>query len=197
MKIWIRSSSFAERVWTTEQLPAKPEALGRVAAHEQLMNRRGIPTAGATSQQCETHPEFCWLLRYVRFNYTKISSRSTSSNLATLCYFSPIDDLRNSITFILDWVSYMSNGYFIWNFNLKFNLWRLFFLFIRNFTINYWLIGLFGLFNYWRLLRFRLRRFFFFVNINFNILLFFQLQFMWLTPKRHFGWLTFQIHSLN
>ena len=59
MKIWIRSSAFAERVWTTEPFIPKPDALGRVAAHEQLMNRRGVPTSGATSQQCETHPEFC------------------------------------------------------------------------------------------------------------------------------------------
>ena len=59
MKIWIRSSAFAERVWTTEQFNPKPDVLGRVAAHQQLMNRRGIPTSGATSQQCETHPEFC------------------------------------------------------------------------------------------------------------------------------------------
>jgi len=33
MKIWIRSSAFAERVWTTEQFNAKPDVLGRVAAH--------------------------------------------------------------------------------------------------------------------------------------------------------------------
>lgn len=33
MKIWIRSSSFAERVWNTGEMSAKPEGLGRVAFH--------------------------------------------------------------------------------------------------------------------------------------------------------------------
>ncbi len=56
MKIWIRSSAFAERAWNTDELIAKPVALGRIAAHERLMNTRGIPTSGATSQQCETYP---------------------------------------------------------------------------------------------------------------------------------------------
>ena len=59
MKIWIRGSSMAERVWTDEVFNPKPDVLGRIASHEQLMNRRGIPTSGATSQQCQTHPEFC------------------------------------------------------------------------------------------------------------------------------------------
>ena len=59
MKIWIRTSSLAERTWTNEELVPKPDTLGRIAAQERLMNRRGIPTSGATSQQCETHPEFC------------------------------------------------------------------------------------------------------------------------------------------
>jgi len=59
MKIWIRSSAFAERVWTTKEYQSKPDVLGRITAHERLMNRRGIPTAGATSQQCETFPEYC------------------------------------------------------------------------------------------------------------------------------------------
>ena len=52
MKIWIRSSSIAERTWTDEELVPKPDTLGRIAAMERLMNRRGIPTSGATSQQC-------------------------------------------------------------------------------------------------------------------------------------------------
>ena len=59
MKIWIRGSAFAERCWTTEQFTAKPDVLGRITAMERLMNRRGIPTAGATSEQCETYPEYC------------------------------------------------------------------------------------------------------------------------------------------
>ena len=59
MKIWIRGSAFAERLWNPDNHNAKPDVLGRVTAQERLMNRRGIPTAGATSQQCETHPEFC------------------------------------------------------------------------------------------------------------------------------------------
>ena len=59
MKIWIRTSSFAERTWTFKEYLAKPDVLGRIAAHEKLMNRKGIPTAGATSQQCETFPEYC------------------------------------------------------------------------------------------------------------------------------------------
>lgn len=51
-KIWIRTSAFAERTWTVAEYQAKPDVLGRIAAHERLMNRRGIPTAGATSEQC-------------------------------------------------------------------------------------------------------------------------------------------------
>ena len=59
MKIWIRSSSTAERTWTTESYDAKPNFFRRITAHERLMNRRGIPTAPATCQQCEFHPYFC------------------------------------------------------------------------------------------------------------------------------------------
>jgi len=33
MKIWIRTSAFAERVWTTEQFAQKPDVLGRITAH--------------------------------------------------------------------------------------------------------------------------------------------------------------------
>ena len=56
IKIWIRGSAFAERVWNTQTFNPKPDVLGRLTAHEHLMNRRGIPTAPATSQQCETFP---------------------------------------------------------------------------------------------------------------------------------------------
>ena len=59
MKIWIRSSSFAERVWNTKNFNPKPDFFRRITAHERLMHQRGIPTAPATCQQCETHPEFC------------------------------------------------------------------------------------------------------------------------------------------
>lgn len=59
MKIWIRSSAFAERVWNTNNIESKPWFFGRLTAHERLMNRRGIATAPATCQQCERHPEFC------------------------------------------------------------------------------------------------------------------------------------------
>lgn len=52
MKIWIRSSSFAEKTWNLNKNPAKPWFFGRITAHERLMNRRGIPTAPATCQQC-------------------------------------------------------------------------------------------------------------------------------------------------
>ena len=58
-KIWMRASAFAERCWNKASFNAKPDLLGRIAAHERLMNRRGIPTAPVTSQQCEYHPEFC------------------------------------------------------------------------------------------------------------------------------------------
>ena len=52
MKIWIRSSSTAERTWTTKKYNAKPDFFRRITAHERLMNRRGIPTAPGTCQQC-------------------------------------------------------------------------------------------------------------------------------------------------
>jgi hexosaminidase len=59
-KIWIRSSAFAERMWNpSDENKVKPEGLRRVTAHERLMNRRGIPTAPATCQQCEFAPQFC------------------------------------------------------------------------------------------------------------------------------------------
>lgn len=52
LKIWIRSSSLAERTWNTHNHDAKPDFFRRITAHERLMNRRGIPTAPATCQQC-------------------------------------------------------------------------------------------------------------------------------------------------
>ena len=52
IKIWIRSSSMAERAWTDKDYEPKPDFLRRLTNHEQLMNRRGIPTAPATCQQC-------------------------------------------------------------------------------------------------------------------------------------------------
>lgn len=58
-RIWIRCSSLAERMWTEEDHDPKPDFLRRITAHERLMNRRGIPTAPATCQQCETYPQFC------------------------------------------------------------------------------------------------------------------------------------------
>lgn len=58
-KIWIRTSSLADKLWFDNGEPAKPGGLKRVAAHERRMNRRGIPTAPATCQQCETSPQFC------------------------------------------------------------------------------------------------------------------------------------------
>ncbi len=33
MKIWIRSSSFAERVWNTANISPKPDFFGRLTAH--------------------------------------------------------------------------------------------------------------------------------------------------------------------
>lgn len=51
-KIWIRSSAMAERAWTDVEHEAKPDFLRRLSNHEQLMNRRGIPTAPATCEQC-------------------------------------------------------------------------------------------------------------------------------------------------
>lgn len=56
VKIWIRTSSLAERTWTIQDYPAKPDFFRRITAHERSMNRRGIPTAPATCQQCETYP---------------------------------------------------------------------------------------------------------------------------------------------
>lgn len=112
MKIWIRGSSFAEKSWTPELLPAKPDALGRIAAHEQLMNRRGIPTSGATSQQCETFPEFCWLLNlpsiiikllikyFIIIKSKKYSGWSSSIYQCSFHYFLSFDDLWNSLSLI-------------------------------------------------------------------------------------------------
>jgi hypothetical protein len=59
LKMWIRSSSLAERVWNLATINPKPDFFRKITAHERLMNRRGIATAPATCQQCETHPEFC------------------------------------------------------------------------------------------------------------------------------------------
>lgn len=55
-KIWIRSSSLAERSWTFDPINPKPDFFRRITAHERLMNRRGIPTSPATCQQCEFSP---------------------------------------------------------------------------------------------------------------------------------------------
>lgn len=52
LKIWIRTSSVAERLWNTHDFNPKPDFLGRLTAFEKLMNRRGIPTAPGTCQQC-------------------------------------------------------------------------------------------------------------------------------------------------
>lgn len=59
IKIWIRTSSLAERLWNSNMVSVKPDVLRRITAHERLMNRRGIPTHPATCQQCETHAEYC------------------------------------------------------------------------------------------------------------------------------------------
>ena len=55
-KIWIRTSSIAQKAWTASKIDSKSDFLRRITAHERLMNRRGIPTAPATSQQCQFHP---------------------------------------------------------------------------------------------------------------------------------------------
>lgn len=33
IKIWMRTSAFAERVWTTKEYTAKPDTLGRLSHH--------------------------------------------------------------------------------------------------------------------------------------------------------------------
>lgn len=58
-KIWIRSSSIAERLWNSNIKDVKPGALRRITAFERTLHRRGIPTAPATCQQCETSAQFC------------------------------------------------------------------------------------------------------------------------------------------
>lgn len=58
-KIWARTSAFAERLWNPAVKTIKPGVLRRLTAHERLMNRKGIPTAPLTSQQCELHAEYC------------------------------------------------------------------------------------------------------------------------------------------
>lgn len=59
LKIWIRSSSLAERTWIISDQKAKPDFMRRLTEHERLMNRRGIPTATATCEICEFNPVFC------------------------------------------------------------------------------------------------------------------------------------------
>jgi hexosaminidase len=58
-KIWIRSSSLAERLWNSEIKTIKPGVLRRITAFERILHRKGIPTAPATCQQCETFAQFC------------------------------------------------------------------------------------------------------------------------------------------
>ena len=59
VKIWIRGSSFAEDLWGKPQVVNPMNFLSRLTAHERLMNRRGIPTAPATSQYCEFESSYC------------------------------------------------------------------------------------------------------------------------------------------
>ena len=51
-KIWIRGSAFSDDIWGTPHSDQLYKFIGRLTAHERLMNRRGIPTAPATSQYC-------------------------------------------------------------------------------------------------------------------------------------------------
>ena len=55
----MRSSSLAERLWNPNVVFAKAEVMKRIVAHQKLMNRRGIPTAPITSQECEIDPKKC------------------------------------------------------------------------------------------------------------------------------------------
>lgn len=48
----MRSSSLAERLWNSEVTDIRPGVMRRIVAHQKLMNRRGIPTAPITSQEC-------------------------------------------------------------------------------------------------------------------------------------------------
>lgn len=59
IKIWMRSSSLAERLWNAEIIDVKPGVMRRLVAHQRLMNRRGIPTAPITSEECEIDPTKC------------------------------------------------------------------------------------------------------------------------------------------
>ena len=51
-KIWIRGSAFADDLWGTPFAKESYKLLGRITAHERLLNRRGISTSPATSQYC-------------------------------------------------------------------------------------------------------------------------------------------------
>lgn len=52
IKIWMRTSSLAERLWNPDINNVKPGLLGRLAKHERVMHRRGIPTQPVTCQIC-------------------------------------------------------------------------------------------------------------------------------------------------
>jgi hexosaminidase len=52
LKIWMRTSSLAERLWNSKIRVIKPGVLRRLAKQERLMNRKGIATAPVTCQQC-------------------------------------------------------------------------------------------------------------------------------------------------
>jgi hexosaminidase len=59
IKIWMRTSSLAERLWNSNIQTIKPGVLRRLAKQERLMNRKGIATAPVTCQQCETNSTYC------------------------------------------------------------------------------------------------------------------------------------------
>ena len=53
VKIWARTCAMAERLWNSKGDQRGSRVLERITRHVRIMDRRGIPTAPVTCQQCE------------------------------------------------------------------------------------------------------------------------------------------------
>lgn len=59
IKLWLRASTLAERLWNSKIDKVRYSVWRRLARHGRIMDQRGIPHAPITCQQCEYHPEAC------------------------------------------------------------------------------------------------------------------------------------------
>lgn len=59
VKNWMRSSSMAEKLWNSNIKKVSNGVMRRMVAHQKLMNRRGIPTAPITLEECEIDTNHC------------------------------------------------------------------------------------------------------------------------------------------